>query len=58
LQDQNYRLQIINILGQIVLDTKVSQTNNKITASSFSKGLYVLKLSKNQNEVTKKLIIN
>jgi len=55
-------LKIINIMGQCVYESAISNrlqsTNVKIDVSKFTKGTYVLLLSGNGNQSTKKLIIN
>lgn len=58
LKEGKYNLQIVNALGQLVFETEVSQSKNEIAISTFSKGLYLVKIYKNQNEIVKKLIIN
>lgn len=52
------KVTLYNILGKKVLESEVSQTKQKINVSSFSKGVYLLKLEADGLSKTLKLIIN
>ena len=58
LTEGRYKLQISNLLGQIVLKRTISASNNEITTNSFKKGLYLVTLLRNDQRITKKLIID
>ena len=49
-------IQIFNLLGKLVLETKVSNTNTSIDVSSLNSGVYLIKLNSDNKSVTKKLI--
>ncbi|WP_290697656.1 S8/S53 family peptidase [Lacinutrix sp.] len=49
---------IHNVLGQKVLNTKLTQRTNSISVNNLSKGLYLVTLKTEKNSITKKLIIN
>ncbi|WP_397363161.1 endonuclease [Olleya sp. R77988] len=53
---QNSRFEIYNILGKKILNGTITPNNNKVSLSSLSKGVYILKLENKNGTVTKKLI--
>ncbi|MGB6269112.1 MAG: endonuclease, partial [Olleya sp.] len=53
---QNTRFEIYNILGKKILTGTITPNNNKVSVSSLSNGVYILKLNNNNGSVTKKLI--
>ncbi|MFD2564758.1 DUF5060 domain-containing protein [Aquimarina rubra] len=58
LKEGIYDLKVINATGQIIHETTVSRSKNKISTATLSTGIYFIKVSDNQNEISKKLIIN
>ncbi len=55
---ESARIRLYDILGKKVLESTVSQERSKIDISTFSKGLYLLKIEANDVSKTLKLIIN
>jgi hypothetical protein len=51
------RVMLYNLLGNLVYESSFVSNNNKIDLSSFSDGIYLVKLQNNNNIVTQKLII-
>ncbi|MDH7445930.1 DUF5060 domain-containing protein [Aquimarina sp. 2201CG14-23] len=58
LTQEMYHLKVINAAGQVIFKTTVSNTRNKVLTNNLSKGIYFIKISDDQNEISKKLIIN
>ena len=58
----NYKIEIINLVGQVVFTDVVEKNNFSVTKnidlSSFTKGAYLLRYSNNGNVGFKKLILN
>jgi blue copper oxidase len=50
-------LKIYDVLGKIVYTKILSQINNTIITSNWSKGIYTISLSQNQNNIHQKIII-
>jgi hypothetical protein len=55
---QNYKLQIIDINGKIIFEKKSKALKNIVDVSQFANGVYTIKITQNNNQLTKKLISN
>lgn len=53
---QTLNINLYNILGKKVLTQEVNNTNNTINLNNFSKGVYLVKISNQNQTITKKLI--
>ena len=51
------RIEVINILGETIVEINVNQTKEKINLTHLSNGTYFIKLSNDSNQLTKKLIV-
>ena len=49
-------IQVYNLLGKLVLETKASNSNTTIDVSNLNSGVYLIKLNSKNKSVTKKLI--
>jgi hypothetical protein len=49
------QVQVYDVLGKMVKSETLS--NNTLDVSNLNTGLYILKITQNQNSVTKKLVI-
>jgi blue copper oxidase len=56
-QTQPLQLAIYDVLGKIVYASSISQMQSAINTSHWSKGIYTISLSQNQNSIHKKIII-
>ncbi len=54
--NQSLNIEIFNVLGKSVIIDKVSSNKNYLDLNDLSKGIYLVKLSKGNQSVTKKLI--
>ena len=54
--NQNITLNIYNILGKKVLTAKISQTKNQVNISQLNKGIYLIKITSDNQSVIRKLI--
>jgi len=52
----NLDVTVFNVLGQNVLTTKTTSTNNTINVSTLNTGVYIVKLKSKNGTITKKLI--
>ncbi|MBN2893022.1 MAG: T9SS type A sorting domain-containing protein, partial [Bacteroidales bacterium] len=48
---------VINSIGQIVLETVLNSSQNKINVESLNKGIYIVEISNDEYILTKTLII-
>lgn len=53
---QNTRFEIYNIIGKKILTGTITPTNNKVSVTSLSSGVYILKLNNKTGSISKKLI--
>lgn len=53
---QSLKIEIFNVLGKSVIIDKVNSNKNYLDLNALSKGIYLVKLSKDNQSVTKKLI--
>jgi hypothetical protein len=51
------KIEIINMLGQIVFQKKLNNKNLKVNTSNFNKGNYFVKIYTDKGETTKKVIV-
>ena len=51
-------VKIYNILGKVVISTKITNSKNNIDVSNLSKGIYLVKINSGKQFITKKLIKN
>jgi Leucine-rich repeat (LRR) protein len=58
--DNNYRIEILNIIGQLIFSRNNSSTSSsyEIDLSGFSNGVYFVKLFDQQKTTIKKIIVN
>jgi bilirubin oxidase len=56
-QTQPLHLTIYDVLGKTIYSSSLSQMLNSIDVSQWSKGIYTINLSQNQNSIYKKIII-
>jgi len=54
--NENSSFEIYDILGKKILKGNVTSKNNKVSLSSLSKGVYILRLQNKNGSITKKLI--
>lgn len=54
---QNLSLVIYNIFGELLLQRELDKDKNEFDISSFSKGVYIIKVSDGNREILKKLMI-
>ncbi|MGB1211148.1 putative secreted protein (Por secretion system target) [Lacinutrix venerupis] len=52
------QITLYDVIGKKVLESAISQTNNKVNVSSFSKGVYLLKVEAAGLAKTLKLVVN
>lgn len=52
----NSKLQIINSLGEIILDKNIVSENETFNLNNYNSGIYFIKIYSNHNVITKKLI--
>ena len=55
---ENAKIQIYNVLGKQVLNTKLSKDDNTININTLSKGVYMVKITTGKQATLKKLIKN
>ena len=55
---ENAQIQIYNVLGKQVLNTKLSKDDNTININTLSKGVYMVKITTGKQATLKKLIKN
>ena len=53
----NTKLQITDVLGKIIQNQKLESSITKINTSSFSKGIYFLKISDENKKSIRKFIV-
>jgi len=51
-------ISVYNILGKLILKTKISQTNNEIDISKLARGIYLVRVTIDNQFITKKLLKN
>lgn len=49
-------IKIYDILGKLIIDKSVISNNNFIDISNIKKGIYLVRISNNNQSITKKLI--
>lgn len=54
--NQALNIGVYDVLGKLIITTKVDSNNSKIDISQLKKGLYLIKLSSEEGSITKKLI--
>jgi hypothetical protein len=54
----NIRIEILNLIGEIIWSGQTSQNNYSVNLENLSKGIYMIHFSNEQQVITKKLIIN
>jgi len=54
--NQVLKIGVYDVLGKLIMATKVDSNNSKIDVSQLKKGIYLIKLDSNQRSITKKLI--
>ena len=54
--DSEVQIEVFTILGKKVLSETISSTNDKLDISSLSDGMYLLRISDQQNTTTRKII--
>ncbi|MBD0823057.1 S8 family serine peptidase [Aestuariibaculum marinum] len=56
LNNQVCAVSVYNVLGKLVLETSVSSDRNQIDMSSISKGVYIMKITETERNITLKII--
>ncbi len=54
----NVAVKVYNVLGKVVISTKITNSKNNIDVSNLSKGIYLVKINSGKQFITKKLIKN
>ncbi len=54
----NYDLKIYNVLGSEIIKSKILNRKSKIDMSSYPKGIYFLKVSSDNNNFVRKIVLN
>lgn len=57
-QFTNYDLKIYNVLGSEIIKSKILNRKSKIDMSSYPKGIYFLKVSSDNNNFVRKIVLN
>ncbi len=57
-QFTNYDLKIYNVLGSEIIKSKILNRKSKINMSSYPKGIYFLKVSSDNNNFVRKIVLN
>jgi endonuclease I/chitodextrinase len=55
---QNLTVKVYNILGKLIIDTKISTSKNNLNITTLSKGVYFVKIKSDNTSIIKKLIKN
>ena len=57
---KTYRLEMVNIYGEIIISTNMASLNGKLNVSKFQNGIYLIRFINDENNLvtTKKIIIS
>ena len=50
-------VKVINTLGEIVMETQLSISDNKLDLSAYTKGIYYLEINTKKQKITKKIVL-
>ncbi|MGY8989360.1 MAG: T9SS type A sorting domain-containing protein, partial [Flavobacteriales bacterium] len=50
-------VKVINTLGEIIMETQLSISDNKIDLSAYNKGIYYLEIISKKQKITKKIVL-
>lgn len=54
---EDIQVELFDVLGKLILTKRITNSGNWLNVSNLNKGVYLVRLSKNSQRVTKKLII-
>jgi hypothetical protein len=55
-QNQNYEITVFNVLGKIILEKEINETDSKVDLKNYNKGIYFLRIQTTNQSIIKKLI--
>jgi len=55
-KNQEYNIAIYNVLGEIVIEDKLNEISNEIDVSALLKGIYIVRISNSNFEMSKKFV--
>ena len=54
--NQNYEITVFNVLGKIILEKEINETDSKVDLKNYNKGIYFLRIQTTNQSIIKKLI--